>query len=102
VTSVQASAPAVSCRSVRKVYEGAEPVVALDGVDLEFAPGEFTAVVGPSGGGKSTLTKLLPRFHDPVSGAVLWDGTDLRDATISSLRAQIINVCELLPQVLES
>jgi subfamily B ATP-binding cassette protein MsbA len=54
----------------------------------------MVALVGESGGGKSTLTKLLPRFHDPVSGAVLWDGIDLRDATISSLRAQIALVTQ--------
>jgi len=77
VTSVQASAPAVSCRSVRKVYEGAEPVVALDGVDLEFAPGEFTAVVGPSGGGKSTLLHLLGAIDRPTSGSIEVGGRDL-------------------------
>ncbi|MBC7912243.1 MAG: ATP-binding cassette domain-containing protein, partial [Pyrinomonadaceae bacterium] len=40
------------------------------------------------GGGKSTLTKLLMRFHDPTSGKVLWDGKDLRDASLASLRKQ--------------
>jgi subfamily B ATP-binding cassette protein MsbA len=52
------------------------------------------ALVGESGGGKSTLTKLLPRFHDPVKGAVLWDATDLRDARISSLRRHIALVTQ--------
>jgi subfamily B ATP-binding cassette protein MsbA len=54
----------------------------------------MVALVGESGGGKSTLTKLLPRFHDPTSGAVLWDGTDLRDAQITSLRQQIAIVTQ--------
>jgi subfamily B ATP-binding cassette protein MsbA len=54
----------------------------------------MVALVGESGGGKSTLTKLLPRFHDPKSGAVLWDNTDLRDATVSSLRRQIALVTQ--------
>jgi len=58
-------------------------------VSLHISAGSMVALVGESGGGKSTLTKLLPRFHDPVSGAVLWDGVDLRDARISSLRRQI-------------
>jgi subfamily B ATP-binding cassette protein MsbA len=49
----------------------------------------MVALVGESGGGKSTLTKLLPRFHDPLTGSVTWDGIDLRDATLSSLRRQI-------------
>jgi subfamily B ATP-binding cassette protein MsbA len=54
----------------------------------------MVALVGESGGGKSTLTKLLPRFHDPVSGAVLWDGIDLREAKISSLRYQVALVTQ--------
>ena len=66
----------------------------LQNINLNVRAGSMVALVGESGGGKSTLTKLLPRFHDPVSGAVLWDGTDLRDATISSLRAQIALVTQ--------
>src|SRR5438045_1516273 len=54
----------------------------------------MVALVGESGGGKSTLTKLLPRFHDPASGAVLWDGLDLRDASLSSLRKQMALVTQ--------
>jgi subfamily B ATP-binding cassette protein MsbA len=54
----------------------------------------MVALVGESGGGKSTLTKLLPRFHDPSSGAVLWDGIDIRETTISSLRRQIALVTQ--------
>lgn len=66
----------------------------LRNINLTVPAGSMVALVGESGGGKSTLTKLLPRFHDPVLGAVLWDGTDLRDATISSLRAQIALVTQ--------
>src|SRR5262245_20365060 len=62
--------PAVSCARVRKVYQGAQPVVALDGVDLEVAPGEFLAVVGQSGGGKSTLLHLIGGIDQPTSGTV--------------------------------
>jgi subfamily B ATP-binding cassette protein MsbA len=68
-------------------HDEARPV--LKQVDLHIPAGTMVALVGESGGGKSTLTKLLPRFHDPVEGAVLWDGVDLRDAKISSLRHQI-------------
>jgi ATP-binding cassette, subfamily B, bacterial MsbA len=66
----------------------------LRDVSLKIPAGQIVALVGESGGGKSTLTKLLPRFHDPVSGAVHWDGVDLREATISSLRRNIA----LVPQ----
>jgi len=54
----------------------------------------MVALVGESGGGKSTLTKLLPRFHDPSSGQVLWDSMDVKDATIASLRSQIALVTQ--------
>ena len=66
----------------------------LRDVSLKIPAGTMLALVGQSGGGKSTLTKLLPRFHDPRSGAVLWDGLDLRDATIASLRKQIALVTQ--------
>ncbi|HEV8369449.1 MAG TPA: ABC transporter transmembrane domain-containing protein [Pyrinomonadaceae bacterium] len=66
----------------------------LKNVALKITAGSMVALVGESGGGKSTLTKLLPRFHDPRSGAILWDGIDLRDASISSLRKQIALVTQ--------
>jgi subfamily B ATP-binding cassette protein MsbA len=66
----------------------------LQDVNLTVPVGKMVALVGESGGGKSTLTKLMPRFHDPTSGAVLWDGTDLRDARITSLRRQMALVTQ--------
>jgi ABC-type lipoprotein export system ATPase subunit len=69
--------PAVSCKAVSKVYPGARPVIALDGVDLEIASGEFLAVVGPSGGGKSTLLHLLGGIDRPTSGEVWVGGRDI-------------------------
>jgi putative ABC transport system ATP-binding protein len=62
---------------VRKVYSGAQPVVALRDVDLEVPPGEFLAVVGPSGGGKSTLLHLMGGIDRPTSGAVSVGGREL-------------------------
>jgi putative ABC transport system ATP-binding protein len=69
--------PAISCRAVRKVYPGAQPVVALDGVDLDVAAGEFLAVVGPSGGGKSTLLHLLGGIDRPTSGTLSVGSRDI-------------------------
>ncbi|HEX8744301.1 MAG TPA: ABC transporter ATP-binding protein, partial [Thermoleophilaceae bacterium] len=62
---------------------------ALDGVSLTVAPGQTVALVGATGAGKSTLAKLVARFHDPTSGRVLVDGHDLRDVTERSLRSQL-------------
>jgi ATP-binding cassette, subfamily B, bacterial MsbA len=67
---------------------GPEPMV-LDGVTTTFEPGQTTALVGPSGAGKTTLVNLVGRFYDPVSGRIVVDGHDLRDVTIRSLREQI-------------
>ncbi|PXX99429.1 ABC transporter transmembrane domain-containing protein [Halomonas sp. LBP4] len=61
-------------------------VPALHGLDLHVRPGERIALVGPSGGGKSTLLALLLRFHDPDSGTLRLDGIDLRDLAPRSLR----------------
>ena len=66
----------------------------LRDVSLRIPAGTMVALVGESGGGKSTLTKLMPRFHDPTSGEVVWDGTDIKDATIASLRRQIALVTQ--------
>lgn len=62
---------------------------ALRGVNLHVAPGETLALVGATGAGKSTLAKLVPRFHDPQRGRVLVDGHDLRTVDASSLRRQL-------------
>jgi subfamily B ATP-binding cassette protein MsbA len=72
--------------------EAGRPV--LRDLSLTVPAGKMVALVGESGGGKSTLTKLLPRFHDPVSGEVRWDGIDLRDAKLDSLRRQIALVTQ--------
>ena len=60
----------------------------LQQISFVAAPGEMIALVGHSGGGKTTLSKLIPRFYDPDEGAVLVDGRDLRDVTVHSLREQ--------------
>jgi subfamily B ATP-binding cassette protein MsbA len=66
----------------------------LRGVDLEIPKGSMVALVGESGGGKSSLIKLLQRQYDVTSGAILWDGVDLRNAEIASLKRQIALVTQ--------
>ncbi len=78
---------AVEMRDVSFTYDGDNGV--LHHIDLSVTPGETVAVVGPSGGGKSTLCQLLPRFYDVTDGAVLIDGRDVRQVTLRSLRQAI-------------
>lgn len=79
---------AIGFRDVSFRYEEDGPHV-LSRVSLDIAPGEFVALVGPSGVGKSTLCALIPRFYDVASGAVTVDGHDVRDVTLASLRRSI-------------
>jgi ATP-binding cassette, subfamily B, bacterial MsbA len=86
-----------SPRSGRVTFEGVsfryqdDPALPwiLDGIDLVCAPGEVIALVGPSGGGKTTLVSLLPRFWDPDRGRVRLDGIDLRSLRLADLRGAI-------------
>lgn len=77
----------ISLENVSFSYSNGIPV--LRNVDLKIAPGECTAVVGPSGGGKTTLCSLIPRFYDVSEGAVRIDGTDVRKLTQRSLHKNI-------------
>jgi len=67
--------------------DGAEPV--LSGVSFVAEPGETVAILGATGSGKSTLIHLIPRFYDVTGGRVTFDGSDVRDLTISSLRESV-------------
>jgi putative ABC transport system ATP-binding protein len=75
----------VVCERVSKVYPGAQPVVALDSVALNVAPGEFLGVVGPSGGGKSTLLHLIAGIDRPTSGSITVGDLDLPSLSESRL-----------------
>ena len=66
-----------------------DDLAVLHDVDLHIRPGETLAVVGPSGGGKSTLCQLIPRFYDVTQGAVRLDGQDVRQVTQESLRRNV-------------
>ncbi len=66
----------------------------LDGINLEVSPGQTLALVGMSGGGKTSLVNLIPRFYDVTRGQILIDGQDIRKASIASLRKQIAIVTQ--------
>ncbi len=66
----------------------------LKDINFEVKKGQTVALVGESGGGKSSLTKLVQRLHDPTEGAIYWDDIDLRDSTVLSLRKQIALVTQ--------
>lgn len=71
-----------------------EEETVLQNISLKIDAGSFTALVGPSGGGKSTITKLLPRFYDPNSGVITLDGKDLRQMSQHELRNNIAIVSQ--------
>jgi putative ABC transport system ATP-binding protein len=87
--------PAVLCERVSKVYPAAEPVVALDSIDLSIPSGEFLAVVGPSGGGKSTLLHLIAGIDRATSGSIRVGGrevTSLPEGDLTLYRRREVGV----------
>ena len=78
---------AIQVEKVSFAYEGDLDV--LHEVNLQVQPGETIAIVGPSGGGKSTLCQLIPRFYDVSTGSILIDGLDIRDVTQRSIHENI-------------
>lgn len=82
----------IEFRDICFSYDGTQPV--LDQVNLTINRGDHLAIVGPNGGGKSTLVNLLCRFYDPQKGEVLSDGVALRDVSIRDLRSRIALVTQ--------
>ena len=82
----------IEFRHVHFSYDGTREVI--DDISFEIRRGQTVALVGPSGGGKSTLSELLPRFYDPTSGEILIDGISLRDYTQESIRAHVSVVAQ--------
>ncbi|MGC9004732.1 MAG: ABC transporter ATP-binding protein [bacterium] len=72
-------------------YDGSN---VLEGINLKVRKGEILAIVGPSGAGKSTLVDLIPHFYDPIKGRILFDGKDIQEIDIHSLRRQIAIVSQ--------
>ncbi|HET7730244.1 MAG TPA: lipid A export permease/ATP-binding protein MsbA [Usitatibacter sp.] len=83
----------IALRGVTLSYRGASRE-ALHDVSLDIAAGQTVALVGPSGGGKSSLIHLLPRFYHPSAGRITLDGHDLESLTLESLRRQIALVSQ--------
>ncbi len=77
----------VKLHNVSFSYNGIKEV--LRGIDLDVKPGETVAIVGHSGGGKTTLCQLIPRFYDVTEGSITIDGTDVRDVTKRSIRQNV-------------
>ena len=73
---------------------GTESAIILQDIRLRAQKGEVIAIVGTSGAGKTTLVNLLPRFYEPIAGAIRIDGVDIRGVTIKSLREQIAMVTQ--------
>ncbi len=90
---VLSKAPSIEFQDIEFYYEQqSEPL--FSGLNLQIQPGEQIAIIGPSGSGKSTLVNLIPRFFDVNSGAVLIDGVDIRDVSLTSLRSNISMVMQ--------
>ncbi len=82
----------IAFRNVSFHYSNKVPV--LKDISFTCKPGQMVALVGPTGVGKTTITQLISRFYDPVEGAVLIDGQDVRDITLESLRKNISPVLQ--------
>src|SRR5206468_6336680 len=91
--TIERARGAIRLEGVTKRY-GPDAPAALDGVNLDIAPGESVALVGPSGGGKTTLVNLIPRFYAPTAGRVRLDGLDVAAIKLQDLRRQIALVSQ--------
>lgn len=85
---------AIELKNVTFNYENDPNKKILDSVSLTVPKGTMVALVGESGGGKSSLIRLIQRLYDPTSGSILWDGTDLRDFRITDLKRMIALVTQ--------
>ncbi|MGZ9108698.1 MAG: ABC transporter ATP-binding protein, partial [Micavibrio sp.] len=91
--TLQGAMPDIHFRDVAFAYQDADGQ-ALHYVTFDIPAGKVTALVGPSGGGKSTIMNLIPRFYDVTAGRILVDQTDIRDLTLESLRGHIALVSQ--------
>ncbi len=92
--AVQLSNPRGHIKFTDVTFSYPDGTQALGGITLEAKPGETIALVGPSGGGKSTIINLIPRLYDVSAGSVNIDGHDVRDLTVKSLRSSMALVSQ--------
>ena len=88
VADILQPAPEMELRNVCFAYPARPEQLAIDSLSLHIEAGKSLALVGPSGGGKSTVFELLQRFYDPQHGDLLLDGTDVRELNLKQLRSQ--------------
>ncbi len=93
ITQISVPKGLLEFRNVEFRYPGAERPVLRD-ISFTAEPGQFTAIVGSTGSGKSTLVNLIPRFYDVTAGQILLDGVDIREMPVEKLRAKV----SLVPQ----
>jgi subfamily B ATP-binding cassette protein MsbA len=84
----------IELKNVAFNYSSDETKSILKNINLEIPKGSMVALVGESGGGKSSLIKLIQRLYDPMEGSITWDGVDLRDAQLLSLKKHIALVTQ--------
>ena len=89
---IKTGAHRIFFEDVSFAYDGREMV--LKNIDLDVKPGEILALVGMSGGGKTSLVNLIPRFFDVTEGSIKIDGTDIREIAVSDLRKQVAIVTQ--------
>lgn len=92
--AIKPLATSIELKDVTFNYENDPNKKILDQVSLTIPKGTMVALVGESGGGKSSLIRLVQRLYDPTSGSILWDGTDLRDFRITDLKRMIALVTQ--------
>ncbi len=85
--STETIIPSLETQSSTVSDKDSPPVI--QGLSVTIEPGQLVALVGPSGAGKTTITNLVPRLYDVTGGAIMIDGTDVRDVTQDSLRKNI-------------
>lgn len=79
----------IEFRNVSFSYPGTGGIPVLNGIDLTVKPGEYLAILGSTGSGKSSLVRLIPRFYEATGGEILFDGVNIKDYSVEELRSKV-------------